>query len=348
MTRLPRPLLLLLVAVLTLATILTISYIYSRLSEQNSWEDLREPGNLSFSPDYRVFAADARLHGVSLWDTSRKKLIRKLGEGSLATQLVFAPDGDTFIWSNQEYAFFYSLPSEMMVSTPIKAEGWIYAIAISPARSVFSYTDILATGGRVSKDGKSAVELWNRFHAEDHAHYTVAEFQNDADVFSLAFSGDGKLLTAGLSDGTVYAWQISNSKLQNEFQATEVLTATPSHQSIDAIVISPDNQMIATGGRNGGISLLSTRDGEIIRQLSTEPETRLLAFSPDSKLLAVGKSSRELPDNSTASVWRVSDGVQQWKSKPHSAWIADLRFSSNGKAITIGYFDGTLETHNLP
>jgi WD40 repeat protein len=335
------------VVFLTLAAVGAANYITSKLSERYPWGELGEPNSLRFSPDYSLIAVDTNRYGIGLWDVSNKRMLRATGDTSLATQLVFSPDGRMFAWSNEEYVLFYNLRADRLVYTPAKARGWVYAMAISPARSALSTTDILATGGRVSEGANSAIELWNIL-GTDTSRYTVAEFQSGANVFSLGFSQDGNLLAAGLSDGNIGVWQISADSLHIQIEATQVLTATSSQRSVDSIAISPDNQVIAAGDTSSGITLLSVQDGRILQQISTNLQHQTLVFSPDSRFIAAGQASTDGERKSTVSLWNVSDGTLKWSSDAHPASMMDLRFSPDGKELTAGYSDGTLQKYSLP
>jgi len=346
LSKIPRVVLIPAVILLTLAAVSAVSYVTSKLSTPNLWDAQGEPSSLRFSPDYQVMATTGFLTQVSLWASSSKQLLHILGDFREHTQIAFAPDGNTLAWSNEEYVLFYSLESERLFSIPAKAKGDIYAMVISPAKSVFPDTNILATGGRVSGDGKSAVELWNILDT-DALHYTVAEFQSAA-VFSLGFSQDGNLLAAGLSDGTLGVWRVSTNELQDQFQASQVLTATSAQQSVDVIAISPDNQVIAAGNTGIGVVLLSVQDGRILKRISADLQSRVLVFSPDSQYLAAGQRSPGFESDSTIDLWRVSDGTRVWSSDAHSGFVADLRFPADGKELIAGYSDGTLQKYTLP
>jgi WD40 repeat protein len=256
---LPRPLLVLIVAVLTVIAILVVQYVASRRFGLNDWDVATSHlTDLRFSPDNKIIATYS-LGSVSLWNASTKELIAGLGQSSVATQIVFAPDGDTFAWSDEDYALFCDPVFGRLISTPVKAHAWIYAMAISPARSILSSTDILATGGRTSADGTSAVELWNTVLG-DISHVTVAEFSNDAQVFSLAFSNDGKFLAAGLSNGTVYVWEITSSDNHDDFKASQVFSLATHLSPIEEIAIAPDDISLALGSRNGDVELVNMQD----------------------------------------------------------------------------------------
>jgi WD40 repeat protein len=116
----------------------------------------------------------------------------------------------------------------------------------------------------------------------------------------LAFSKDGRLLAAGKDFGRVVVFDVSNRKF---------LTALDTGQGIvTAVAISPDGQMLATGGQgdNFSLKLWHIPDGKLVRTYSFfGGYLHTIAFSPDGTWM-VGA------DNTTTThVLEISSGKQR-------------------------------------
>ena len=114
-----------------------------------------------------------------------------------------------------------------------------------------------------------------------------------------------------------------------------------------AIAISPDNTLLATGGRDGRAYTFAISSGQqptvlaSHRVSSAEAESFAgdvwsLDFSPDgARLLTGGDSSRVV-------VWDVRDGVEILELPPHQSYLHAVSFSPDGTRILSGSGDGTL------
>jgi WD40 repeat protein len=359
--------------------------------QRNAWDEVMRSGwpvRVRFSPDHQIVATASRDDGVSLWDVSSKRLLAGLAKSGVETlpigdaivptwseqaQIVFAPDGQTFAWTNRNSILFYDLRvgrltyAPLMVSdAPLSYSGrWLCSVAISPIRG-FGSVNIVATGGK-------AIQLWDLGMA-GHSPSVVADFTGEAGVCSLAFSQDGTLLAGAVSDYTVRVWKIPSLLEQSKkgkFQATEIFSTTLAQHQLwpaAALGISPDNNVVAVVGatqeitqqpmssRSGEITLWDLQNGSMLSHFSVSPEgipntADGFAFSPDSKLLAVAYSpggyARSIR-HGTIEVRQVSDGKKIWTSGAQTPFAVDVQFASDMKSITAGFSDGTVQTFTLP
>ncbi|NWJ44897.1 MAG: hypothetical protein HXX08_03375 [Chloroflexi bacterium] len=109
--------------------------------------------------------------------------------------------------------------------------------------------------------------------------------------------------------------------------------------SMYVLKFSPDSQLLAAGGlENGYLSLLSTKNGNTVRELKGHTDLiRTVAFSPDGKMLASG--SRE-----TVRLWQVSDGAPLKKLDMPAE---NVEFSPDGTLMAAGYYETGIKVWNV-
>ncbi|HEY0072453.1 MAG TPA: hypothetical protein VGE04_21045, partial [Chloroflexia bacterium] len=277
------------------------------------------------------------------------------GDAGFNSEMVFSPDGEFFAWAYSSYAQFYSTNYGRAVLSPLKAKGPIWSMSIAPDSETIAV-------------GSTAVELWNII-AGDTAHTVVQDFTDDGSyslVSSLAFSKDGKLLAGGLSHGDLKVWELSPAAAAPpvafapaafHFTATQVLSTSTGTDTIWHLAFSQDGRSLATGSSNGTVSLVSVPDGKMQALRSVPGAISTLAFSPDSSRLAVGYADLGASDTSESGMVRkpskievvpLTDGAQTWTSETGPEVMSEVEFSSDGKKLTVTYWDSSIRSYNLP
>lgn len=156
-------------------------------------------------------------------------------------------------------------------------------------------------------------------------------------ITALAFSPNGKLLTAGTDQGRVLVWALpSGSK---EFEAV-------GPRRVEALVFSPDGKLLAAATSNPGLRLWRM-GSKLTEVLFTAParDVTALAFSPDGSLLAFGGRNR------TVGFYRLQDGKPPLRMDKRltgpTSWISALAFSPDGKVVYCGAWDDRVRAFEL-
>lgn len=142
----------------------------------------------------------------------------------------------------------------------------------------------------------------------------------------------------------------SSMKSANGGTRPELILQTGHTRSVNAVVFSPDNRWLASGGKDNVIKIWDLATGNILRTLyGHTTNVNALAISPDGKLLASGSGDindqRDLgaftqggvvggdADN-TVRIWSVQTGQQLQVLRGSELPVGAVAFSSDGRTLT--------------
>ena len=193
---------------------------------------------------------------------------------------------------------------------------------------------------------------------------------HSAQVLSLAFTSDSKLLASGSVDKTIVLWdpatgnqlrslkghtgtvnsiafsvddkQLASGSADNSIKIWDVATGREKQTMtghtlyVSSIAFSPDGKMLASGSGDQTVKLWDSASGRELRTLVVGPTQRVgmpvaVAFSRDGKTLATGAQEAKL--------WDVRSGseVRTLKvTESNSPTETPLAFSYDGKVLATG------------
>jgi WD40 repeat protein/transcriptional regulator with XRE-family HTH domain len=196
-----------------------------------------------------------------------------------------------------------------------------------------------------SRDGKylatgsvdTTVRIWD---ASSGRLIRVLKGQS-AEVGGLVFSPDGKLLLTSSEDGTLIVWDVETGKLLRSFPDFTVYKVS----------FSPDGTRLAVATFNGlkvwkyalnSAEPISLEESEAILTISDGGSG---IFSPDGKWLAA--LSLSAASGNAVKLWNANTGQELLTMVGHTAWVAGLAFSPDGKRLASTSLDGTVRIWSL-
>jgi len=277
---------------------------------------------LSFSADGRHLATASGDGTVGLWDVGARAALGKLrGHGAAVTGAAFTADGARIVSASRDGTVgFWDAASGQLLARADLELGPLLGLALSGDGRTFA---VRALRGAVALGDVQTRSL-------------VARLPDGQPYAALAFSPDGKLLTASGLDGSLRAWNVASGSQSYELPAVAPFFTGAS------VAFSPDRRTLAAGSTSGPIGLWDVQTRQLVSLLPGHSSAvTALVFSPDGKLFASGAF------DGAVLVWSAEEGHIRARLDGHESTVAGLGFARDGRALASAGADHKVRVWDL-
>ncbi|MGA2297008.1 MAG: T9SS type A sorting domain-containing protein [FCB group bacterium] len=278
--------------------------------------------SIMFSSDSKYFLTAGQDFYVKLWDVNTQLVIDSLNlPGRAIWNASFSHGIDTVVIAVDSSAIVWDRKGMTVKNYGMgdfkKQTRWC---AVNPVQDVFAV---------VSYDGN--VRLYSITSGNPVSVFTSID---TSEVYSVAFSKDGKYLAFGGYPGDEYLYDWQNSVLLNRF----VSTNRSGSSLIWSCDISPDNQLLAAGGVDSLTRVWNIQSGLVQDSMTGHfGHKRSVLFHPSGKYLMTGSLDGFVKQ------WDLSTALEVTNAIPHKGAVLSTSYSITGDSILTTGRDSTVK-----
>jgi WD40 repeat protein len=167
------------------------------------------------------------------------------------------------------------------------------------------------------------------------SRFLEKNLNNVGGVNTLALSPNGQYL-ASASFGTIRIWNAKTGR------PIETLNSVHSKKSVRALAVSPDSEILVSGGDDNKIILWSLKTRQRVLTIPAHSaRVNSIAFSSDGRIFASGS------DDKTVRLWDAKTGRRLLTLTGHAGPVNAIALSRDGQTLASGSGDKTVRLWNL-
>jgi WD40 repeat protein len=249
--------------------------------------------------------------------------------------IIHLPDGQRIITCSMDSSVrVWNVKSGKQIGNDWRdGDRAVYSIALSPDGKKV-----------VSGSGDGAVRLWDIDTCKVIKKWTG----HTRAVQSVCWSRDGRRVLSGSSDGTARQWDVETipDPIENIFASIKTR-----HDTVFAVVYSPDTTFIATAGLDGpytgdpvesSVKIWDAKTGKLVATLKGHTnEVHCLAWTNDGKTLISGSSDHSIR------TWNTTKWEQTAVLLEHTSYVDAIAISPNDRILASVSGDKTARLWDL-
>lgn len=151
-------------------------------------------------------------------------------------------------------------------------------------------------------------------------------------IYSVAYSPDGKLLAAGYDNNQIRVWDAKKGTLMR--------TLSGHTGTVWSVAFSPDGKTLISGSADKTIKFWDVQSGKELRTLKGHEDTvSFVTYSNDGVYIASGSADR------TIKFWDPENGKLLQTLTGHTRTIASIAYSNDGKYMASASWDKTVKMY---
>ncbi len=291
--------------------------------------------SVAFSADGRFALSGSWDKTLKLWEVATGKELRSFtGHTESVTSVAFSADG--------RFALSGSWDKTLKL--------WDVATG-KELRSLGGHTDTVesvafSADGRFALSGscggndyegcdKGSLKLWDVTTGKELRSFSG----HIGDVWSVAFSPDGRFALSGSCDETVLSSLYCNEgsvKLWETATGKELRSFRGHTDYVSSVAFSPDGRFVLSGSWDKTLKLWEAATGKELRSFSGHTKSvTSVAFSPDGNFAVSGSGDH------TLKLWELTTGKELRSFNGHTGSVSSVAFSPDGRFALSGSQDGT-------
>jgi WD40 repeat protein len=274
-----------------------------------------EVHSVAFHPD-GTLAAGWGPGAITLWDVGRGRPVRVLdSRQSSVISLSFKPDGRALAAASlDDTVKLLDLATGEVLADWAGHTGKIVNVAFRPDGKVMA-----------AQRDPDTIGFWDVERRMESPSFRPGG--PPGEILSLAFSGNGGLLAAGLGDGRVVLTTPTGDR--------EIRVVQAQHGGVVSLAVSPDGRTLAAGNRDGSLVVWDVASGsERVVMRRHERGVTGVAFTPDGSQLASSSI------DGTVVIWDPATGLPGVVLDADDSLVMGLAVSPDGAWLAAGSLDG--------